>query len=182
MYAIGTISKWNTFEPDTIGNDPALTQFDTLEQAIAEVEAAIRQWPQLTDHPLTGAAIQDTDSGAIVWRQPSRIMTATIAIGTARREGRAPSHDGEYISIYYRHGDGEIIAEHNGGSFCLDDWNDEDRPEDKQVWAESYAAKSAGIGEPLRRCGSEARAEMIELGWATADEFEGDLYLPSLEY
>jgi hypothetical protein len=42
------------------------------------------------------------------------IKRGQISIGLARAEGRAPSHDGEYLAVYYKHG-GDWIIESNAG-------------------------------------------------------------------
>ena len=42
-------------------------------------------------------------------------MVGQISTGAARAEQREPSHDGEYISIYYVGGDGRYIAADNSG-------------------------------------------------------------------
>ena len=105
------------------------------------------------------------------------IKTARIATGEARAEGRQPSHDGEYISIYYNTDNPNlIVAEDNAGMFCLDDagLNFDCLPEDQaavllEEWlgiqSEAYEITREDLGEPLRHCGSEAKAEMIRLGW-----------------
>jgi hypothetical protein len=52
-----------------------------------------------------------------------KLTTATLTIGQARIENRAPSHDGEYITIIKLADDG-WIAVGNGGVICGDqsDW------------------------------------------------------------
>ena len=102
------------------------------------------------------------------------IQIKTIAVGAARAEGRYPSHDGEYITVYRVDGDNDVIAENNAGTFSLDDQGDED-----QDWNEiREEARSKSGWRPMTRCGSEAREEMIELGWAVADQFDGNHYFP----
>ena len=114
------------------------------------------------------------------------IKTAIIATGKARAEGRQPSHDGEYITIYYSTDNtSDIIAEHNAGTFCLDDEgiNVEGLPEDQEAalreeWdgirSEAYEIARKDQGETLRHSGSEAKAEIIELGWANESDFDGN--------
>jgi hypothetical protein len=117
------------------------------------------------------------------------IKTARIETGKARAEGRAPSHDGEYITIYYVPGNtADIIAEHNAGTFCLQDegLHDIGLPESEEealreewnaIRDEAHEIVREDKGETIRSAGSEARDEMILLGWATADDFDDDSYV-----
>jgi hypothetical protein len=98
------------------------------------------------------------------------ILSRQIAVGRARKENRAPSHDGEYITAYFSDVTGDIVAENNGGTFCVDDLGEED--EDAEVQAEIYKAARTMDGVPLKSCGTEAKREIIALGWATADDFD----------
>lgn len=119
------------------------------------------------------------------------IKTSRIAVGKARVEGRQPSHDGEYITIYYLVGDtsGNVIAENNAGTFC---WEDMQAPEGlleeerEEIEAECAAIYAEGEDDIRNQRGdvisladfhrsSSVVAEMIELGWATAEEFEAAL-------
>jgi hypothetical protein len=119
------------------------------------------------------------------------IKTARIATGKARAEGRQPSHDGEYITIYYSTDKtSDIIAEHNAGTFCLDDegltvdgLSAAEEEALKEEWdgirAEAYEITHDDTGEAIKSqyaVGSEAKAEMISLGWATAQNFDGNSY------
>jgi hypothetical protein len=63
-YEIGTVVDGN-FQSDTLGNDPELTTFDVLSVAITEIRQCIRFAPE----PVTNAAIYDSETGRIVWRQ-----------------------------------------------------------------------------------------------------------------
>jgi len=116
------------------------------------------------------------------------LKTARIATGAARAEGRQPSHDGEFITIIYNTSDpSAIIAEHNAGTFCLDEMayppeglDEEQEAAYRAEWGaaqtEAYEAARKDSGEPLVRCGSDAREEIVELGWATVANFDGDHY------
>lgn len=104
------------------------------------------------------------------------ILTARIATGQTRAEERQPSHDGEYITVYYVPGEADVVAENNGGTFSLDDEGGDDP--DETTWidirAEAYALMLRGDGEPLRSCGSEAKSEIIALAWASDADFDGN--------
>lgn len=65
-YSIGTVGEDGIFCFDTIGNDPELTTFDVLSQAINEIRECIAHSPE---EPLTNAAIFDNEHCRIVWRQ-----------------------------------------------------------------------------------------------------------------
>jgi hypothetical protein len=69
-YRIGTITN-GIFEPDTLGNDPELTSFDTIALARDEMHEIIRASRKMWGEPLTNGAIQDSATGRIVWRQES---------------------------------------------------------------------------------------------------------------
>ena len=49
------------------------------------------------------------------------IKVATVRLGAARIEGRAPSHDGEYLTVI-RLGKDSWFATGNGGIACGSDW------------------------------------------------------------
>lgn len=119
------------------------------------------------------------------------IKIARIATGKARAEGRQPSHDGEYITIYYSTDNtSDIIAEHNAGTFCLDDeglnvdgLSEAEEEALREEWdgirAEAYGIAREDKGEAIKSqygVGSEAKAEMISLGWATERNFDGNHY------
>ena len=67
-YEIGTIDGEN-FAADTISNDPSLTTFDTIQDAIAEIENVIAHAIEMWGQPMTNGAIRDSERGGIVWRQ-----------------------------------------------------------------------------------------------------------------
>src|ERR1041384_7295329 len=67
-FEIGTIAEGN-FQTDTIGNDPECTTFDTLEDAIREIEDVIAHAVEIWGEPLTNGAIKDAETRQIVWRQ-----------------------------------------------------------------------------------------------------------------
>lgn len=67
-YQIGTIDKWGNFQGDTLGNDPDLTTFATLEGAVKEIRSL--HYESIDDvQPLTNAAVLDASDMRIVWRQ-----------------------------------------------------------------------------------------------------------------
>ena len=103
-----------------------------------------------------------------------------IATGKAREEGRAPSHDGEYITVYRDGGDfdSQVIAEHNAGTFDLDAEPEEDGPEDwDAIRAEAYSEDGWQL---MSSAGFEARNQMIELGWTRAENWDGNHYIPMM--
>ena len=68
-YAIGTIGRHNISEADTLGNDPESTTFASVDAARAAIQSLIDNGCCDPDVPITNAAIQDTETGRIVWRQ-----------------------------------------------------------------------------------------------------------------
>lgn len=68
-YAIGTIGRNNIFESDTLGNDPESTTFASVDDARAAIQSLIDNGCLDPDRPIDNAAIQNTDTGRIVWRQ-----------------------------------------------------------------------------------------------------------------
>lgn len=53
------------------------------------------------------------------------IYADTITIGRAYEEGRAPSHDGEYLTVYYTRGSDDYIVTDNGGvAWTSYNWDD----------------------------------------------------------
>jgi hypothetical protein len=67
-YQIGTVRDGN-FLGDTIGSDPELTSFPTLELALEEMAEVIRQSAAMWGEPMTNGAIYDNHTGYVVWRQ-----------------------------------------------------------------------------------------------------------------
>ena len=125
-----------------------------------------------------------------------RIYSEQVAIGKARREGRQPSHDGEYITIYWSD-DGRWFACNNAGldHSDMDDggleaateqlppntWLDEQEyelalTEARETDAEiaKLVAKS-GTEDQLTKpslVGYTARDLFVELGWVIREEVD----------
>ena len=122
------------------------------------------------------------------------IYTAIIPIGEARREGRQPSHDGEYLRLYWHserreYGQPQWILEDNAGvaashhSNYLDAFHDacptcefdeEGEPADEaealaeaqEIQAEiDTLIESEGAPADVERMGAEARQHAIQWGW-----------------
>lgn len=106
------------------------------------------------------------------WREGLTIKTAVLAVGKARTEDRAPSHDGEFVTIYWRGRGDEVIAENNGGTFCWDDFGLDldgvdaaaDEVEAKEEGGRLIAS-NGGTEADLSQCNSGVLTEMRELGW-----------------
>lgn len=103
------------------------------------------------------------------------IKRGQISIGAARAEDRAPSHDGEYLSVYYKHG-GDWIIESNAGvvltacnvSAMLDAARDDAAYDEISRWqAEADAIVDTDSGEAwdVERMGLESRELAEEFGW-----------------
>ena len=115
----------------------------------------------------------------------------TIPDGAARKEGRDPSHDGEYLTLFWNpakqeYGRPQWILQHNAGvcatcyqdyeevsgenNFGLVEYTEEEMDaaiaEAKQIQYEIYEI-IRGIGEPIdpERMGSEAQDLAAEWGW-----------------
>lgn len=108
-----------------------------------------------------------------------RIKRGQISIGAAQAEGRSPSHDGEYLAVYYKQHDGGYIIEGNGGVVAthhsindvLSDATDDAFYAGIRSWqaaAEAIVAEDSGEAWDVERMGSEARDLAAELGWITA--------------
>jgi hypothetical protein len=69
MYAIGTTDRYGNFDADTLGNDPQLTTFASEDAALAAIRSLIDSGSLDPDQPLADAAILDTETGQITWRQ-----------------------------------------------------------------------------------------------------------------
>jgi hypothetical protein len=104
------------------------------------------------------------------------IRRGEIRIGAAQDEDRAPSHDGEYLAVYYSGADGDYIIEGNGGVVAthhsindvLSDATDDAFYSGIRRWqaeAEAIVASDAGEDWDAERMGLEARAAAAELGW-----------------
>ena len=124
----------------------------------------------------------------------SLIKSIRITTGAARREDRQPSHDGEYITVFYRSADPtELIAEHNGGCFDIDDTSIDPNAfadieeaelaanEAEAIHDEAHYAAESDSGEIATRCGSEARNIMISLGWIGERQFEGNAIIQNTD-
>ena len=98
-----------------------------------------------------------------------------IRIGAARREGRAPSHDGEYLSVCYAaDGSGDYIIEGNAGivatSRTIQQLRNElpkfsDELDRWQKAAEAIVAEDAGEDWTAERMGCDARMVAAEFWW-----------------
>lgn len=104
------------------------------------------------------------------------IKRGEIRIGAAQDEGRAPSHDGEYLAVYYGGTAGGYIIEGNGGvvatscniSDVLADASDPAAEAEIGRWqaeAEAIVAEDAGEDWDAEHMGCEARALAAEFGW-----------------
>lgn len=107
------------------------------------------------------------------------IKRGEIRIGAAHAEDRAPSHDGEYLAVYYsscpRHG-GDWIIEGNAGVVAtayniaevIAETTDAEAANEICRWRhEAEAIVNTGSGDDwnAERMGLEARAAAAELGW-----------------
>jgi hypothetical protein len=106
------------------------------------------------------------------------IKRGQISIGAARAEDRAPSHDGEYLSVYYKHG-GDWIIESNAGvvltacnvsamlDAAADDGDGAAYDEISRWQAEADAIVDTDSGEDWdrERMGSASREVAEEFGW-----------------
>ena len=105
------------------------------------------------------------------------IKRGQISIGAARAEDRAPSHDGEYLAVYYKHGGEDYIIEGNGGvvgtSWNIEDMvgmaEDEDEALRWQAEAKAIAHWDTGEAWDVERMGAESRDIAVAAGWITTD-------------
>jgi len=67
-FAIGTLVG-GEFQADTLCNDPELSTFHTLEEAISQMEELIEDAASLWGSPLTNGAIKDYRTDQVVWIQ-----------------------------------------------------------------------------------------------------------------
>lgn len=107
------------------------------------------------------------------------IKRGQISIGAARAEDRAPSHDGEYLAVYYKHGGGDWIIESNAGvvltacnisamlAAAADDADDAAYDEISRWQSEAEAIVDTDSGEDWdrERMGLESRELAEEFGW-----------------
>lgn len=93
------------------------------------------------------------------------VKAAQITTGAARAEGRSPTHDGEFLTVYYRPDDGQYIVVSNGGVQWTDDT--EADVDDADLLAAVQGAVRDDLGEPadVERMGSEERDMMVSAGW-----------------
>ena len=104
--------------------------------------------------------------------------TARIEIGAARREGRAASHDGEFITLAWD-GRGHWLIEDNGGVAAdseqgvsyLEACGDAATVEDEQIQQEidGYLATCPPPGGATVGLGGQARGLARYWGWPIAD-------------
>ena len=103
------------------------------------------------------------------------IKRGEIRIGAARDENRAPSHDGEYLSVYYAaDGSGDYIIEDNAGVVSTSRTIHQQLNElpvhaaELGCWqaaAEDFVASDAGEDWDAEHMGCEARVLAAEFGW-----------------
>ena len=103
------------------------------------------------------------------------IKRGEIRIGAARDENRAPSHDGEYLSVYYAaDGSGDYIIEDNAGGVTTSRTIERLRNEVPvcsheigrwQAEAEAIVAEDAGEDWDPERMGLASRVLAAEFGW-----------------
>lgn len=121
-----------------------------------------------------------------------------ITIGFARDEDRAPSHDGEYLAVYYREGHpDEYLVEDNAGCPAshlhtivdavgdalssgqryTDEQEREMIQEAEELQEEILEGLRTGSGDIAKHCGTEAIKAMREWGWLTKDQTDGNWIL-----
>lgn len=102
------------------------------------------------------------------------IFQHRIAWGAARREGREPSHDGEYMMLYWTDDSTEgWIAEDNAGVCCTDDENYVEvcRDATEELQAEAAAIQTEiddaveSPGNIITGAGGHATEILREMGW-----------------
>lgn len=111
-----------------------------------------------------------------------KVYQAQIAIGAARREGRQPNHDAEYLMLYWREGGEEWLLEDNAGVVASHSYNyreavadandgDEEMAEAEAIQAEidETVAQPGELAVPrglsTGPMGHEARNVARRLGW-----------------
>lgn len=123
-----------------------------------------------------------------MYRTTRPIFSSRIIIGDARSEGRQPSHDGEYMSLY-ADDQGNWVVGDNGGFFYCNDYSycdavlhnfsptDEQIEEAEEFDDEAYAFANAPgdnlIDEMVVREGQVGHAVlgfMIERGWLIEED------------
>lgn len=63
MFEIGTINTSGVFQLDGLGSDPESNQFETLEEAVAAVEAIVEAFEYCPSIPAV------REDGRLVWRR-----------------------------------------------------------------------------------------------------------------
>lgn len=94
------------------------------------------------------------------------IYQAQVATGAARREGRAPSHDGECVWVFWTTADTLLrwIVEDNAGvSYTSENYADVDVDDDEL--ADVVEGIDIPGNQPLTGSGSEALDLMVLAGW-----------------
>jgi hypothetical protein len=116
-----------------------------------------------------------------------RVYQERIATGRARAEGRWPSHNGEYVTLFWIEG-GNYIVEDNAG-ICASVYGDSyvaaccngigppmDDEEQQTLTLEAVEVQAEidrlreGDGALARHCGRAAEAAMIEAGWLEREQ------------
>jgi predicted transcriptional regulator len=126
-------------------------------------------------------------------KEAPKMFKAIIADGAARKEGRDPNHDGEYLTLYWNPAKQEFnrpqwILQHNAGvcATCYQDYEetcaennfglteyteaemDAAIAEAKQIQYEIYEIiRGSGSGDPIdpERMGNEAQDLAVQWGW-----------------
>ena len=114
--------------------------------------------------------------------EPAPVYYRCFAIGAAHREGRAPAHDGEYITVYRRAGDTHWLAEDNGGICAAWGHNVVDASVDAEATDEQIVEArelqeriDAALEEPVTHWGKAASATAAAAGAAVRAYYcEGD--------
>lgn len=109
------------------------------------------------------------------------IKFATIAVGDAYVEGRAPSHDGECLSVYYVPGDERYMVEDNAGlawtyygeEDVLNGAAEGELAELERQINEAHHIVSSDCGSPATFMGSAAIECAVAFGWADSADFDG---------
>lgn len=99
------------------------------------------------------------------------LRVGQIRIGAAREEGRAPTHDGEYLTVYYRPGHDGYVVTHNAGVAWTDESDAEDR--DGELDAEAQEIVAQDLGKPATgewHIGAEEFDFLVSAGWVHACE------------
>jgi len=101
------------------------------------------------------------------------VKTTRIAHGDSRSEGREPSHDGEYLTLYYVPGNDQWLLEDNARVTATDDAPRPDGCDDDDQWEDVLVE----VAEDMRRdrgdlavsCGGASSTLMENMGWIQTD-------------